>query len=106
LLPQPSAELGASDDALTQMLWRQARAKVLARRGNIAEAERLAREAIAIGAATEMPDTQADAQSDLAEVLTRTGRTKPRARSGRRSPSTSARATSAWSSARAPGSAS
>ena len=28
-----SAELGASDDAITQMLWRQARAKVLARRG-------------------------------------------------------------------------
>ncbi len=52
-----AAELGASDDALTQMLWRQVRAKVLARRGDPAEAERLAREAVAIGTATEMPDT-------------------------------------------------
>jgi tetratricopeptide (TPR) repeat protein len=70
-----SAELGASDDALTQMLWRQARAKVLARRGDTVEAERLAREAVAIGAGTEMPDDQAKARSDLAEVLTLAGRT-------------------------------
>ena len=47
-------ELGASDDATTQMLWRQARAKVLARRGEHAEAERLAREAVAIGEKTDM----------------------------------------------------
>ena len=33
----------------TQMLWRQAEGKVLARRGEHAEAERLAREAVAIG---------------------------------------------------------
>ena len=37
-----SAELGASDDVITQMLWRQVKAKVLARRGEHAEAERLA----------------------------------------------------------------
>ncbi|MDQ5821521.1 MAG: AAA family ATPase, partial [Actinomycetota bacterium] len=43
-----AAELGASD-AFTQMLWRQVRAKVLARRGQHAEAESLAREAVAIG---------------------------------------------------------
>ncbi len=43
-----AAELGASDDAITQMLWRQVRAKVLARRGEHAEAERLAREAVAV----------------------------------------------------------
>ncbi len=70
-----AAELGASDDALTQMLWRQARAKVLARRGDIAEAERLAREAVAIGAETQMPDSLGEAQSDLAEVLMLAGRT-------------------------------
>jgi tetratricopeptide (TPR) repeat protein len=70
-----AAELGARDDALTQMLWRQARAKVLAQRGDPIEAERLAREAVAIGADAQTPATLADAHSDLAEVLTRTGRT-------------------------------
>jgi len=60
---------GASDDAITQMLWRQARAKVLARRGRHAEAEVMAREAVAIGARTEMLNAQADADADLAEVL-------------------------------------
>lgn len=63
------AELGASDDAITQMLWRQVRAKVLARRGEGEEAERLAREAVAIGEETDMLDQQGDAYADLAEVL-------------------------------------
>src|SRR6266542_2845774 len=44
-----AAELGASDDAFTQMLWRQARAKVLAQRSEHDEAERLGREAVAVG---------------------------------------------------------
>ena len=35
------------------MLWRQVRAKVLARRGEHAEAERLARDAVAMGDETE-----------------------------------------------------
>ena len=52
------------------MLWRQARAKVLARRGDPVVAERLAREAVAIGAETEMPENLGNAYSDLAEVLT------------------------------------
>jgi class 3 adenylate cyclase/tetratricopeptide (TPR) repeat protein len=64
-----AAELGASDDAMTQLLWRQVRAKVLARRGERAEAERLAREAVAIGDETQMLNAQADAYADLAEVL-------------------------------------
>ncbi len=64
-----AAELGASDDAATQMLWRQVRAKVLARRGEHAEAERLAREAVAIGDETDMLNAQGDAYADLAEVL-------------------------------------
>ena len=51
------------------MLSRQARAKVLARRGEHAEAERLAREAVAIGATTEHLNAQGDANADLAEVL-------------------------------------
>jgi tetratricopeptide (TPR) repeat protein len=64
-----SAELGASDDATTQMLWRQARAKVLALRGEHADAERLAREAIEIGERTESPNGQADTYADFGEVL-------------------------------------
>jgi class 3 adenylate cyclase/tetratricopeptide (TPR) repeat protein len=69
-----AAELGASDDASTQMLWRQVRAKVLARRGEHAEAERLAREAVAIGEETDLLTGQGDANADLAEVLLLTGK--------------------------------
>jgi tetratricopeptide (TPR) repeat protein len=64
-----AAELGAIDDAYTQMLWRQVRAKVLARRSEHVEAERLAREAVAIGEETDMLSAQGDTHADLAEVL-------------------------------------
>ena len=67
-------QLGASDDAETQMLWRQVRAKVLARRGEHAEAERLAREAVTIGEGTDMLNGQGDAYADLAEVLQLSGK--------------------------------
>ena len=69
-----AAELGASEDAFTQMIWRQVRAKVLARRGEPAEAERLAREAVAICDETDELDAQGDAYADLAEVLLLAGR--------------------------------
>ncbi|HJS70491.1 MAG TPA: tetratricopeptide repeat protein, partial [Gaiellaceae bacterium] len=69
-----AAELGASDDALTQYLWRQTRAKVLARRGEHAEAERLAREAVMIADGTGFLNGQADAYADLGEVLVLAGR--------------------------------
>ena len=71
-----AAELGASDDAITQMLWRQVRAKVRARRGEFAEAERLAREAVAVGEKTDFLDAQGDGYADLAEVLSLAGRPK------------------------------
>jgi hypothetical protein len=64
-----AAELGASDDAMTQMLSLQVRAKVLARRGEREEAESLAREAVAIGEQTDMLNMQGDAYADLGEVL-------------------------------------
>jgi class 3 adenylate cyclase/tetratricopeptide (TPR) repeat protein len=70
-----AAKLGASDDVATQMLWRQVRAKVLARRGEHSEAERLAREAVAIGNGTDMLNYQGDANADLAEVLLLNGKT-------------------------------
>jgi tetratricopeptide (TPR) repeat protein len=69
-----AAELGASDDAVTQMLWRQVRAKVLARRSAHADAERLAREAVVIGEGTDVLDSQGDAYADLAEVLVFSGK--------------------------------
>jgi tetratricopeptide (TPR) repeat protein len=70
-----SAELGSRDNSWTEMLWRQVRAKVLARRGEQAEAERLAREAVAIGDQTDMLNAQGDVYADLAEVLALGGRT-------------------------------
>jgi class 3 adenylate cyclase/tetratricopeptide (TPR) repeat protein len=69
-----AAELGASEDVATQVLWRQVRAKVLARRGEYVEAERLARDAVAIGEPTDDLNTQASASADLAEVLEMAGR--------------------------------
>jgi tetratricopeptide (TPR) repeat protein len=64
-----AAELGAREDAVTQMLWRQIRAKVLAQRGEHADAERLAREAVQIGAEAETLNSQAETYADLGEVL-------------------------------------
>jgi class 3 adenylate cyclase/tetratricopeptide (TPR) repeat protein len=64
-----AGEIGASDDALTQMLWRQVQAKLLARRGEHAEAERLAREALAIAEETDQLNDVAGAYADLGEVL-------------------------------------
>ncbi|HEY8771976.1 MAG TPA: adenylate/guanylate cyclase domain-containing protein [Candidatus Limnocylindria bacterium] len=69
-------ELGASDDALTQMLWRQVRSKVLARRGDFDEAYGLAREAVAVCERTDFLDAQGDVYADLAEVLLLGGRRK------------------------------
>lgn len=62
-------ELGASDDAATQMLWRQAVAKALARRGELAEAELRTREAVLIGEQTDHLDLKAHARLDLGVVL-------------------------------------
>ncbi len=68
-----AAELGASDDALTQMLWRQVRAKVLARRGQHAEAETFARTAVELSENTDALVAQGDALVDLATVHTLAG---------------------------------
>jgi class 3 adenylate cyclase/tetratricopeptide (TPR) repeat protein len=69
-----AAELGASEDAMTQMLSLQVRGKVLAQRGEALEAESLAREAVALGEKTDMINMQGDAYLDLGEVLVLTGR--------------------------------
>jgi class 3 adenylate cyclase/tetratricopeptide (TPR) repeat protein len=62
-------------DALTQVIWRQVKAKLLARRGEFAEAERLAHEAVAIGNDTDHLDQQGSAYADLGEVLLLGGKT-------------------------------
>jgi tetratricopeptide (TPR) repeat protein len=67
-------ELGTSDDVFNEMVWRQVRAKILARRGEHAEAERLAREAVAIGEKTGILDPKADMYADVAEVFLLTGK--------------------------------
>jgi class 3 adenylate cyclase/tetratricopeptide (TPR) repeat protein len=69
-----AAETGGSDDLLTQHLWRRVRAKVLARRGEHAEAEQLAREAVAISEKTDQLVVQGDVYVDLAVVLSLAGR--------------------------------
>jgi predicted ATPase len=67
-------EAAAEEDVFSQVLWRSARAKVLARRGEADAAEATAREAVAIADRTDLLNTQADALLDLAEVLARAGR--------------------------------
>jgi tetratricopeptide (TPR) repeat protein len=66
--------ISASTDMWAQMLWRQVRAKVLARSGELGEAQRLALEAVAIADDTELLDMQGAAYSDLGEVLLLTGK--------------------------------
>jgi predicted ATPase len=68
-LAEVSARLAASGDLLTQVLWRRVRARVLARRAEIQEAEGLAREAVAIAEATDFVNYRADALLDLSQVL-------------------------------------
>src|SRR6266511_1062951 len=54
--------------------WRRAWAKVLARRGEHGEAERLARQAVATCDQTDALNTQGGAYADLAEVLVLAGK--------------------------------
>jgi hypothetical protein len=62
-----SERLAAADDAFSQTLWRSARAKVLARRGQSELAEKLAREAVDMP--PDMLTCRSDALFDLAHVL-------------------------------------
>jgi class 3 adenylate cyclase/tetratricopeptide (TPR) repeat protein len=66
--------LTVPEDADAHGHWRRVRAKVLARRGELDEAERLGREAVAIASATDVLDLQTVALADLGEVLRLVGR--------------------------------
>jgi predicted ATPase/class 3 adenylate cyclase len=69
-----SEEAAATDDVQSQVLWRTARAKVCARRGEGQHAESIAREALQLADRTDLVNTQADVLLDLAEVLRLAGR--------------------------------
>jgi tetratricopeptide (TPR) repeat protein len=57
-----------------QIVWRQVRAVVLARRGQTTEAEELVRSAVTMSEQSEQLDSRAQAMADLGEVLRLAGR--------------------------------
>jgi tetratricopeptide (TPR) repeat protein len=63
------ADTAGPEDRISQIQWRMTRAKVLARRGEFADAERLARDAVELVESTDALENHADALVDLAEVL-------------------------------------
>ena len=73
-LTERAEEAGARDDVITQMLIRQVRAKILARRGELEDAERLAREAVALSEPTDALEAKANSYRDLATVLGAAGK--------------------------------
>jgi class 3 adenylate cyclase/tetratricopeptide (TPR) repeat protein len=66
--------LAPKGDVSSQMLWRQVRARVLARRGDHAEAVELARQAVLLAEATDMLNYHANALADLGEIYVAAGR--------------------------------
>jgi len=68
-LTQECERASRANDVHSQIAWRSVRAKTLARRGALDEAERLAREAVAFAETSDFLLGHADALTDLAEVL-------------------------------------
>ena len=76
-LTRECEQASRANDVHSQILWRSIRAKVFARRDAFADAERLAREAVAFGEGERLPArSRADAHADLAEVLELAGRSE------------------------------
>jgi class 3 adenylate cyclase/tetratricopeptide (TPR) repeat protein len=76
-----SADVAAPDDLATQVLWRGVSAKLLARRGELEAAERIAREAVEMSRRADDPiDDQANALIDLGQVLRMAGKHNEAAR--------------------------
>jgi hypothetical protein len=73
-LSHVSENTAARTDVFSQILWRSARAKIRARRGEPAEAEALAREAVELAETTDMLNTQGDTLVALSEVRSLAGR--------------------------------
>jgi class 3 adenylate cyclase/tetratricopeptide (TPR) repeat protein len=70
-----SRDAAAADDLSAQVECKSAAAKILARQGRSEEAEALARDAVALVAATDLLTHHGDAMLDLAEVLGLSGKT-------------------------------
>ena len=88
------ARLTVPEDVDGQAAWRSVRAKLLARRGNVAEAEELAREAMALAGATDYVDLHAEALAALGEgCSSRSDETTPCGHANRPSPCSRRRAT-------------
>jgi len=69
------AEAAAADDDIESLaLWRSIRAPIVARAGNLTDAESLARSAVDLSAKTDAPPLQADTLAELAAVLNIAGR--------------------------------
>ncbi len=69
-----SEQRAATSDLLTQMMWRSVRARVLAKRGDIEQAEALAGQAVRLGEQTDFINHRADALLDFAHILHQAGR--------------------------------
>jgi tetratricopeptide (TPR) repeat protein len=70
----PAERLTVKEDVDAQAGWRRVRGKVLSRLGEFQEAERVAREAVAISSSTDYLDLGARSLADLGEVLRLAGR--------------------------------
>jgi class 3 adenylate cyclase/tetratricopeptide (TPR) repeat protein len=70
-----SEEAAGPNDVLSHILWRSTRARALAHRGELEDAERLAREGVGFAEQSDFLNTHADALLDLAEVLALGGKT-------------------------------
>ncbi len=82
-----SAALENPDDIESGLWWRSVQARILSDRGSNAEAEHLAREAVALAAPTQWPERRGVAALDLARVLFAAGRieeARPAAHEARR----------------------
>jgi len=70
----------AEDDVHAQMMWRSVRAKVLASRGDVGQALRLAEAAARLAGPTDGLNARAKVEGDLGDVLRRAGRVSEAAR--------------------------
>ena len=68
-LTQAAAEMAAADDLSAQIGWRSVRARILAGRGEIAEAKRLSADAVDLAVRTDWLSEHGDALLAEAEVL-------------------------------------
>jgi predicted ATPase/class 3 adenylate cyclase len=73
-LTRTAESVSAEDDVESQVLWRMVRAPILARAGDPATAEALARQAVDLSMRTEATVMQAEAYAELATVLAHAGR--------------------------------